>query len=255
MQFASYNLGGGYDDGYGKGKGKGDDCCNDPAWYAAYELTVLRPYTSNITLGPGLRRRRRVRTPIHRRGGTADARMGARFRYWFYNHGHDFVPNAPVTLNMDLDVADLEATLNSDMHNWNLMVSGGARYGRLGYNLGPSTVFFEGAGLTGSVEATRCIGSRGFNIVGNFRGSLLGGEIQNPAGVVAGPPTIDDELMTILESQMGLGWTRELRSVELHLRAVVEMQFWLNDTFADSIVGIGSNQGLLGGTFGAEVRY
>ena len=59
----------------------------------------------------------------------------------------------------------------------------------------------------------------------------------------------------MLESQLGIGWAREMGQFELHLRALYEIQFWMNDSLADPFVGIGSHLGMAGATFAAEVRY
>ena len=77
----------------------------------------------------------------------------------------------------------------------------------------------------------------------------------NPAGILGGLPVIDDELVVVFESQLGVGWARELGRAELHVRTVAESQFWLNDTFADPFVGIGSNLGLIGAALRMELRY
>lgn len=151
-QFASYNLGGSAqkDDGCGScQKGKGDCVCSGtPAWYAAYEITVLRPYISDANTGPGFGNEYGTghRFTLGYDGGQG---MGARIRYWTYNHGHDVLPPlGPGELHIDMDVLDLEATLHSRMDCWDLMVAGGARYGRAGFGPGGMTpeVFFEGVG-------------------------------------------------------------------------------------------------------------
>jgi hypothetical protein len=100
------------------------------------------------------------------------------------------------------------------------------------------------------VEANRAVDCRGLHLVGNFRASMLIGEIHSDFTVIEA----DDEIMTALENQLGMGWTRELGRFEIDLRAVWETQFWLNDTFADDIFGFGSNFALSGFVIGAEIR-
>jgi hypothetical protein len=65
----------------------------------------------------------------------------------------------------------------------------------------------------------------------------------------------DDEIMTVLENQLGVGWTRDFRRVSLDLRGVWETQFWLNDSFADDFFGFGSNFALSGLVLSAQLRY
>jgi len=87
---------------------------------------------------------------------------------------------------------------------------------------------------------------------------ILIGEIRDPADLIGAPvgmlDTVDDDITTVLESQLGVGWSRVGSRGELHLRALWETQFWLNDTFADDALGFASNLGLGGVTIGAEFR-
>lgn len=227
--------------------------CSGTTWSFGYELLVLRPYVADITLGPGFDNQygHGHRLTL---GAEASSGAGVRVRYLTYEHDHGFIPPAPVNLDIGVDMLDAEITLREEMYNWDFLVSGGFRYGRQSYDLGPSDLYFEGTGPTISLEATREIGARGLYLVGNGRGSLLIGRIVNPAGIIGGPPVIDDELMTTLEAQLGLGWSRELGRGELHVRALWETQFYLNDTFSDPFIGIGSHLGLSGITFGVEYR-
>ena len=195
-EFASFGLAGSEQKGIGcDGCGKGSDncCCPSRAWYAGYELTILRPHLSDVDLGnlsPFV-------GPVngfdnaygagHRFiiGAQNDYGLGARIRYWMFNHGHEFTPPAVNTLNINVDALDGELTLARRLCNWDLLVSGGARYGRKAYKVGDpaaagALVYFEGVGPTVSIQATRDIGCRGFYGIGNFRTSLLFGEIQNP---------------------------------------------------------------------------
>jgi len=247
--FVSYDMGGTQQH---NGKGKGCDDCRSRTVYAAYELAVLRPYVSDALSGPGFDNDYGIG---HRFivGAQNDSGVGARVRYLMFNTGHGTVPPlGPGSLGIDLDVADLEVTLAEQMSNWDLMVSGGVRYGRLGFQFDdPAELSFEGTGPTVALEAVRDIGCRGLHLVGNFRASLLMGEIHDQTDVTVGA---DDEIMTVLESQLGVGWTREMGRAALDLHAVWETQFWLNDTFADDFLGFGSNFALSGAVISAQVR-
>jgi hypothetical protein len=214
--FVSYEMGGAQkDDGDGKGhgKGKGNDSC--PSWYAGYEATVLRAYLSDNSAAlagqPGYGESYGVghRFTVGRDGGNG---VGVRARYWMYNHGHNFLPG-PDGITLDMDVLDLEATLQEEFCNFDILLSGGVRYGRVGFNpLGLGQLSFEGTGPTVSIQADREIGSRGIHLIGNVRASLLMGQITNPADVAnrfQTIPSTHDDLTTVLESQLGIGWERE----------------------------------------------
>jgi len=262
--FVAYEMGGAQkDDGNGKGNGKGKGG-GTPSVYAGYEATVLRPYLSsnlaNYLGAPGWDADYGVghRFTIGRDGGNG---VGGRIRYWTFNHGHELNPVGATTLNLDMDVVDLEATLQESLCNIDLLLSGGVRYGRAAFSLGLAETYFEGTGPTVSLQASRQVGSRGLSLIGNLRGSLLIGEIRDAGGLIAAPligDTVDDEIATVLESQLGVGWVREMGMGELHVRALWETQFWLNDTFANDVVtpagGAASNLALSGATLAVEFR-
>ena len=257
-QFASYNLGGGgggvqKDDTCAScQKGKDDCvCCGVPSWYARYELTILRPYISDANTGPGWGNDYGTghRFILGYDGGQG---MGARVRYWTYNHGHDAVPPLGLLIpgvHLDMDVVDLEATLHSHMACWDLTLAGGLRYGRVGVSIdGSDDIYFEGTGPTVAIEARRGVGSRGLYLIGNARSSILIGQIAFPDPAVV---DFDDETTFVLENQLGVGWSRELRRADLDLRLLWETQFWMNDTFANDL----SNLAFSGLTVSAGLRY
>ncbi len=266
--FVSYEMGGAQKDGdhgkgNGKGNGKGKGGAGGRSIYAGYEATVLRPYASSNTAnyfgGAGWDDEYGVGHRFTVGGENANG-VGLRLRYWMFNHGHDTVP-ASTTLSLDMDVIDLEATLSETLCNTDLLLSGGIRYGRAGLGFGPDEVYFEGTGPTVALQASRDIGSRGFHLIGNVRGSFLMGEIHDPADLIAAPvvgDTVDDEITTVLESQLGIGWSRCTGLGLLSVRALWETQFWVNDTLANDIVtpggGAASNLALSGATFAVELR-
>jgi hypothetical protein len=229
--------------------------CSTSNWYAGYELTILRPWVSNaFEFGDGLSDEYGYG---HRFTLGCDncTGVGIRMRYWFYNHGHDVESptKGPDTLSFDMDVADLEMTLRGEFCYWDLMVSGGVRYGRLAIGWIPfeSHTYFEGFGPTVALEARRQAPCRGLYLVGNLRSSMLMGRIANPDFLLLTPTEIEDEITLVLENQLGVGWTRGV----VNLRAVWETQFWLNDTYADDFFGFGTNFTFTGLALQAEVRY
>lgn len=196
-------------------------------------------------------------------GYENDSGFGLRTSYFSMNHGMDLASNFGTrTVGLNMDVVDLEATLENQLRHWDLGVSGGVRYGDLSFTgdgavIFPGQLAFEGFGPTASLSATRQLSDSGFTLFGNLRGSLLIGEIHNnhPArGLSLGE--VEDELMQVIDHQMGVAWKRTVfQRAQLEIRAAWETQFWLNDTIADDTYGIGSNLALSGPTIGIQLKY
>ncbi|MCA9035557.1 MAG: hypothetical protein KDA91_10520 [Planctomycetaceae bacterium] len=190
--------------------------------------------------------------------------LGLRGRYWSYSHGFTYDPPfSNSTLYVGAHAADLEIISLQRFRQWNLEFSSGVRHAKLRYDspvigaFGIGQASFEGVGPTVSVEATRGVGTRGIDIFANVRGSLLFGQINN-ASMLTYIPTgpIRDEVMQIVENQLGVSWTRTIgHSSVLQLRTAWETQYWMNNTFSDDALGIGTNIGFMGPTIAAELRY
>lgn len=231
--------------------GRPQDC---GAWslYGGYELTILEAYFSDVASGPGFDESFGVG---HRftLGMENHRGYGVRTRYWTYEHsldGYDLY--AGEQLHIDMDSLDVDLTLRERFRRWDLLISGGVRYGRNSYGsdtiFGPGEARFEGVGPTFSIEADRRVGCRGLHLIGNFRGSMLFGDVD----FFEAP--MEDELMTVLDNQLGIGWERSMGRATLDIRAVWESQFWLNNAFADTFFGLGSNVGFTGPTVAIELR-
>jgi len=220
--------------------------------YGGYELTVLQPYFSDAGSGPGFDESvglgHRFTFGLEKSCG-----VGVRARYWTYNHsldGHDLY--AGERLHIDMDSLDVDLTFRERFRRWDLLMSGGVRYGRNSYGsyaiFGPGEARFEGAGPTVAFEADRKIVCGGLRLIGNVRGSMLFGDVDYFEAPV------EDELMTVLENQLGIGWSRCVWGTTLDVRAVWESQFWLNNFFADTLFGMGTNIGFTGPTVAFELR-
>lgn len=227
--------------------------CNARSWYGDYEMTILRPFFSDLAAGPGFHEDfgigHRFTLGVENHQG-----YGVRARYWMQNEsmeGYGFYVGE--TLQIDMDALDIDLTLREKFRRWDLLLSGGVRYGRNGYSsdtlLPPGEAKFEGFGPTFSFQADRKLGCRGLHVIGNFRASLLFGDA-NFFG-----DTAEGELSTVFDTQLGLGWRRPLGSATLDLRAVWESQVWQNNAMADTIIGLGTNQGFTGPTVAAELRF
>ncbi|HUG66596.1 MAG TPA: Lpg1974 family pore-forming outer membrane protein [Pirellulaceae bacterium] len=249
MDFASYS-GGGPEQVGGKDCGKSywDDGC--PAWYAGYEITFLKPYISDneFVAGFGDGYGTGHRFVIGYDDGNG---LGARVRYWLYNHNHNTAAGAPF-VHIDMDVLDGEVTLQERMRNWDLLVSGGIRYARASFGFPGGNLFYEGVGPTVSLEATRGIGSRGLYLIGNFRASMLYGDIVVPGG---GFQAAHDETTLVFENQLGVGWSREYGRGVLNVRGVWESQYWFNNSLGDDVFGFSSALAFAGPTASVEFRY
>ena len=227
--------------------------CNGWSIEGGYELTILQPYFSDASSGPGFDEsfgtghRFTLEMESHRG-------YGARARYWMYRHtldGHSLY--AGEELHIDMDALDVELTLHERFRRWDLVFGAGARYGRNSYGsdtiFGPGEARFEGVGPTFCVEGERAIGCRGLYLIGSFRGSMLFGDVD-----FWGTP-VEDELTAVLDNQLGIGWNRCVGRATLDVRAVWESQFWWSNAFADALFGLGTNLGFTGPTVSVGLRY
>jgi hypothetical protein len=112
------------------------------------------------------------------------------------------------------------------------MVFGGLRYGKIGIDVEDRQaeeeygITFEGLGPTLGAEVRRPIGSRGWALVGNVRGSLLFDDRPSIRGDFDGEP-IDDVSATVWQTQLGVEWSRCIfGSSHLVVRALYEAQAW-----------------------------
>lgn len=241
--------------------GSKDGC---PSIYANYEMTILRPYLSTAqrqqewdnSYGVG------HRFAIGYDGGEG---LGIRVKDWFYNHGltnTNTVNFHSANTHVDMDSVDLEATLSERLRNWDLLLSGGVRYGRASIVqtiLPPFNQFtpelrtlFEGVGPTVSLAANRGCGCRGLYLFGNLQTSILFGSFDDSLG---NPARSQSETALVLENQLGLGWTRNLGKTQLDLRSSWESQMWSNAALGDDVYGLVSDLGFGGPSVGMELRY
>lgn len=242
--------------------------CGQDQLFGAIEVTFLQPRISgavtpliggqgqllNSELDSGLR---------YILGYRGKNGIGLRAQYWSYDHNSTFTATAPNQLGIQMDVVDTEVTFLQRFRRWNLGVSGGIRYARLDYETtaaGPFNIgnaVFEGAGPTVSAEARRDLGFAGLSVFGNARGAILLGDLNN-TGLLRNLPVvkIKDETMQVFENQLGMAWTYDVtQTTQFELSSAWETQFWMNDTFADDTLGIGSNLSFFGPTIRCEFRF
>ncbi len=197
-------------------------------------------------------------------GYVSDSGLGVRGRYWSFDNDSDYAPPfAPAVFGIHVQAADTEVTLSQRLRHWDLEVSGGLRYGKLEYTnapltlYGPGTVKFEGFGPTASCNGRRSLGNSGFSLFGNVRGALMIGDINTGSLLLNIPAgSIEDEVMTVFENQLGLAWNYQMSNhMLLEVRTAWETQYWMNSTLEDDFYGIGSNLALMGPTLAVELRY
>lgn len=244
-------------------------------WYGGAEATILEPFMSgapSVFVGnpvPGSLIEQQFRAGVRYQIGWANAAgFGIRGRYWSYDQSFtQAAPFAPAQLGVNLQAADLEATVTQRLWNWDTLLSAGARYGQLGYSndqavggrplFGVGTARFEGVGPTIAAEGRRRLGRSSFSLYGNVRGSALFGEVANRSMFLSMPSaSINGEVMGIAENQLGLAWDRvAANGLVIEVRAVWETQYWMNNTLSDDAYGIGTNLGLIGPTIGLLICY
>jgi len=197
-------------------------------------------------------------------GYVSDSGLGVRGRYWSFDNSSAYTPPyAPAVFGIHVQAADTEVTMLQRMRHWDVEVSGGLRYGKLEYTnppltlYGPGTVKFEGFGPTASFNGRRCLGNSGFSLFGNVRGSLMIGDIRTASLLLTIPAgSIEDEVMTVFENQLGVAWNYDLPyHMRLEVRTAWETQYWRNSTLEDDFYGIGSNLAFMGPTLAVELRY
>jgi hypothetical protein len=188
--------------------------------------------------------------------------FGARVRYWLYNEAanpldfdvlnplSNIVTEYELTAKLNVQALDLEATKRLSDGRFSLEVSGGARYARthleafLGIeqplnqllNTYEGRATFEGIGPTISAEALHRIGHSNFSFVGNLRGSLLFGQSSFYAkqtltsfGSSSESTFVnqgDDDVVPVIEAQIGAEYARRVGHGRLALRAMMEGQWW-----------------------------
>ena len=149
-------------------------------------------------------------------------------------------------VGVEVEAIDFDVTQRAEFRAWDLIVSGGLRYGNVEINqpagffggigavvfAGATGVEFEGVGPTFSIEAQRPIRCSNFSIIGRARVSLLYGDIDyTPAFRAGGTFTIEDEFVQAWEFQFGLGYNRCIGSGrDLNLGIFWEAQRWDSDS-------------------------
>ena len=263
------------------------------------EFVFLRPFASNgdlpnanFGLAGGIGQTDRTLdfnykiTPRVFFGYVGASGLGARVRYWQFDHGGS--PNtatdptsgnvATIAGGLKFQTFDLELTQQSQFMNWNLLFSGGLRYASFALNSGNSIVdgggvalgfnnmnqSVSGTGLTSALQARRALNASGsLQFLTNLRGSILFGNHRSSVEMFANLPGVGafgnasttknrDDLFSIWEINIGPQWSMPLANgARLVVGGTVEAQLWQGvgtSTYsATNSNGLGlGNMGLVG---------
>jgi hypothetical protein len=229
--------------------GKDFYVCQDRTcdWYASFELLMLRPYAGGQFMNPG-------NTNAAQLGFDGGARfvagrqnsdgLGGRLRYFVYDQSNTFGGGIA---SIETRYFDAELTQAVNFRKWGFVASGGLRYlmwdGMAGTPATLNNIGFDGLGLTTSIEASRALRMQGGRMVATARWSALYGN--SKAAVIAGAAPAagatpqNDDVVNMLELNIGPQFTRKLRNATLVLGGGLEAQVYSNIT--NIAAGPGSN--------------
>ena len=188
---------------------------------------------------------------------------------------------------LEVRAIDIEATQQLTLGRWKTNVAAGLRVGRVSHDSRVNIDFldmtildlysrntFEGVGPTLAAELRRQLGSSNFNFVVTGRGSLLYGESTKSfgcnipldfadmrnRGIEADSLPSDcltikrDQLISVAEIQLGLEWTRCLKSgATVFVEGLFEGQVWMNTGGNHMTMTKSSDLGMVGFVFGAGI--
>ncbi|MCL4201568.1 MAG: hypothetical protein KJ000_03685 [Pirellulaceae bacterium] len=233
-KLASYGTEGG-----NSAKAYDDNCCGESSWFVGGEVAVLKPFVGL----PAFQAFDYEATPRVWLGYEHGSGLGARATYWQFDNS-----NPDGTIDLDFRTLDLDVTQRGQFCNWDIVVFGGLRYGKIGVTeFVPQEerefgFVFEGLGPTLGAEVRRPVGNRGWALVGNVRGSILFDDRLSIREEGEGPAPINDVSATVWQTQLGVEWSRCIfGSSHLVVRALYEAQAWNMgvDFFEDANVNFG----------------
>lgn len=154
--------------------------------------------------------------------------------------------------DLQLEVWDLEGTYTHQLCGFDITYFGGLRYVHLSQSYNAAVVGnntgillqalssghnLNVAGLTGGVETRRAIGCTGLAVYGSSRASLLYGHSRQTAvaldltqeveqGIGEGADTSREDLLPILEAELGVEYSANMGSSTLFIQAGLVGQVW-----------------------------
>jgi hypothetical protein len=221
--------------------------------YFSTEVVFLKPYASRGLFDAANPAQLKFEPSLRYVLGYQSAEgLGARVRYWSYDHGAG--TNFGTGLGLRYRTIDAEMTQAVDFRRWQLLISGGLRYAQA--NIDYQNVFapgnlglgFNGFGLTAAAQASRDLNLRGtWRLATGARWSTVFG---NSSAVGGGGPTTAyrDDLLSIIDLNLGPQFRLPLgNGAYLTGTAGAEAQFWSGTaaaTFDTGFAGFGASLGI-----------
>ncbi|WP_145346975.1 Lpg1974 family pore-forming outer membrane protein [Rosistilla ulvae] len=147
---------------------------------------------------------------------------------------------------------DAELTQLFTRGRYSFDLSGGVRWGEIDDQVAPVlTESFNGWGSTVALSASRQLGNGPFSLIGGARGSLLFGD--HVVNIVGAPIASSQEVMPVLEMQLGGEYSQELWGTHAFARAAFETQLWELPPTALGLLD--QNIGFVGVTFSTGIRF
>lgn len=245
----------------GNGCAKG---CNDrSAIYVGAELVVAKPHFEDgfdIDDPSGEARYDYDVSPRFIGGFSKANGVGGRVRYWLWDHHSNQGPGLSVEAPFRLYVQalDLETTMLARLGSADLMLFGGTRYGRVEHKDNDDEgMTFEGIGPTLGVDLMLPIRCRNLSLLAGIRYSALFGHTRYTGDSGSSPGRSEDDLVTGLDTQLGVQYSRRVANGSLNVRAFVESQLWADatdnpNTSLDNPTSSDEDLGFLAYVFGIE---
>ena len=180
--------------------------------------------------------------------------FGVQFRYFHFDQNVEYdglwdngIATTPVNgdTGIKVEAFDAELTQRGSFRSWDILVTGGLRYGKVEFDIpsnlftgigavifgGPTGSDFDGVGPTVSLSAQRPLGY-GLSVIGRARTALLFGDVDYVGAFLPNTYlTIEDEFVQVTELQFGLGYDRCLNcGANLNMGVFWEAQRWDSDS-------------------------
>jgi hypothetical protein len=251
------------------------------AWEAGAELTLLRPEIGSVVLHDYVAKEFQL-TPDYNLNAACRVWVGRewsnglgwRVTYWTFSDSASLeLPPGSAGSGMSSELnfytVDMEFTRQAKLLSWDIYSSIGARIGgvdtaemaNVSKSTGVVNEHFLGGGLTFSIGTRQALGESHWSLYGGFRGSLLYGmtsfdmyadvhDYVSFSGHLSG--SVADQVVSILELQLGVQYERCTQFGLVFGRAGVETQLW---ELPPVVAGIGDrNIGLLGPALAFGIR-
>ncbi|QDV69743.1 hypothetical protein Poly24_34600 [Rosistilla carotiformis] len=231
-------------------------CCkSNSGFFAGAELTLLTPHSGSVTIAPLsstaiLPERDMGVGGRYWLGYRAETGLGFRSRYWHFDQDAAGGPLLDPSLTAQTWDAELTQLFTRGRYSFDL--SGGVRWGEIDDQVAPVlTESFNGWGSTVALSASRQLGDGPFSLIGGARGSLLFGD--HVVNILGAPISSSQEVMPVMELQLGGEYSQELWGTHAFARAAFETQLW---ELPPSALGLlDQNIGFVGVTFSTGVRF